>query len=117
MTGARLDGIEGWEQTYGNSQARFSQDSFDLGEMSSPKRFECVKMNLDTGAAVKHVHLTLVQMELEMEEFVEQPVLSAQLDGGPWQFQGYDENGLCRSLERKTHWCTQSFVQCGRNRV
>ena len=33
-------------------------------------------------------------------------------DGGAWKFQGYDENGLLRSLNGKTHLCAQSFVQC-----
>ena len=32
-------------------QASLSLGSFDLGVMSSPKRFDCVKMNLYTGAA------------------------------------------------------------------
>ena len=36
-------------------------------------------------------------MELEMEDSIEQPVECIP-DGGAWQFQGYDENGLCRSL-------------------
>ena len=37
-----------------------------------------------------------------MEDSIEQPVVvSVFLDGGAWQFQGYDENGLCRSLNRR----------------
>ena len=43
---------EGWEQTYDTSVSSFSLGSFDFGAQSSPKRFEWVKMNLDTGAAV-----------------------------------------------------------------
>ena len=43
---------EGREQTYDNSESSFSLGSFDLSAMSNPKRFEWVKMNLDTGAAV-----------------------------------------------------------------
>ena len=31
MTGARLDGIEGWEQTFDNSACSLSLGSFDLG--------------------------------------------------------------------------------------
>ena len=38
-------------------------------------------------------------------------------DGGAWPFQGYDENGLLRSLNGKTHWSAQSVVQRSRNRV
>ena len=44
---------EGCEQTFDNSASSFSVGSLDLGAMSSPKRLEWVKMNLDTGAAVK----------------------------------------------------------------
>ena len=38
---------EGWDQTYDNSASSFSLGTFDLGAMSSPKRVEWVKMNLD----------------------------------------------------------------------
>ena len=43
---------EGWEQTYDTSASSFSLGGLDLGATSCPKRFEWVKMNLDTGAAV-----------------------------------------------------------------
>ena len=43
---------EGWEQTYDTSASSFSLGGLDLGATSSPKLFEWVKMNLDTGAAV-----------------------------------------------------------------
>ena len=43
---------ECWEQTYDNSASSFPLGSFDIGAMSGPKRFEWVKMNLDTRAAV-----------------------------------------------------------------
>ena len=43
---------EGCEQTYDNPASSFSLGGVDLGATSSPKRFEWVKMNLDTGAAV-----------------------------------------------------------------
>ena len=43
---------EGWEQTYDTTASSFSLESFDLDAMSGPKRFEWVKMNLDTGATV-----------------------------------------------------------------
>ena len=41
---------EGWEQTYDTSASVFSLGGLDV--TSSPKRFEWVKMNLETGAAV-----------------------------------------------------------------
>ena len=43
---------EGWNQTYDKSASSLSLRSFDLGAMSSPKRFEWARMNLDTGASV-----------------------------------------------------------------
>ena len=37
-----------------------------------------------------------------MEDSIEPPVVSECLpDGGSWQFQGYDENGWCRSLNAR----------------
>ena len=47
MTGVRLDGTKVVNKTYDNSGISFSLGSLDLGG-SSPKRFEWVKMNLDT---------------------------------------------------------------------
>ena len=52
MAGVRLDGTKVVDTTYDNSASTFSIKSVDLGAMSSPKLFEWVKMNLDTGAAV-----------------------------------------------------------------
>ena len=49
--GVQLDG-ENWDQTCDNSAISLSLGSFDLDATSSPKRFERVRANLDTGAAV-----------------------------------------------------------------
>ena len=38
-------------------------------------------------------------------------------DGGAWQFRGYDENSLCRSLNGGLTGAHMSVVQCWRNRV
>ena len=43
---------ESWEQTYDTSASSFSLGRLDVTATSSPKRFEWVRMNLDTGAAV-----------------------------------------------------------------
>ena len=51
LTGVRLDGMN-VGRTYGNFANSFSLGSFDLGAMSSSKRFEWVTANLDTVAAV-----------------------------------------------------------------
>ena len=51
---------EGWEQSYNTSASSFSLGGLDVSATSSPKRFEWVKMNLDTGAAVnKHILIEL----------------------------------------------------------
>ena len=39
---------EGWEQTYDTSASSFSLGGLDVSAISSPKRFQWVKMNLDT---------------------------------------------------------------------
>ena len=48
---------EGLEQTYDTSSSSFPLGGLDLAATSSPKRFEWVKMNLDTGAAVNTLSL------------------------------------------------------------
>ena len=50
-TGVLLDGMK-LGKTYDTSASSLSCGSLDLSAKSSPKRFECVKMDLDTGAAV-----------------------------------------------------------------
>ena len=58
MTGALLDGAK-----VGNKRTTLpeapSLGGLNLGATSSPKRFEWVKMNQDTGAAVKSFPLHL----------------------------------------------------------
>ena len=57
--------------------------------MRSPKRFERVKMNLGTGVAVITCPLKIGP---------DGAGYGCVLDGGAWQIRGYDENGLCRSM-------------------
>ena len=65
---------------------------------TSPKRFEWVKMNLDTGAAVNTFPLNFGQEGAGDGRFYRTASSDWIPDGGGWQFQGYDENGLLRSL-------------------
>ena len=58
-------------------------------------------------------------MGQEMDDFTDQAVGECILDGGTWQFQGYDENGLCRSLNGRRadehKWlCSAGEVACKR---
>ena len=66
---------EGWEQTYDNSAGTFALGGLDVRATSRPKRFEWVKMNLDTGAAVNTFPLNF-QKEQEMEDSIGLPVVS-----------------------------------------
>ena len=66
--------------------------------MSSPKWFECVKMNLDAGAAVNTFPLHFGSEGVGDGRFYWTASGERIPDGGAWQFQGYDENGLLRSL-------------------
>ena len=53
-----------------------------------------------------------------MEDSIVRPVVNGWIpDGGAWQFQGYDENGLLRSLNGRltgVHkvWCSAAEIAC-----
>ena len=89
---------EGWEQTYDTSASSFSLGGLDLGVTSSPERFEWVMMNLETGAAVNTVPLNFGPDGAADGRFYWTASGEWIPDGGSWQFQGYDEIGLLRSL-------------------
>ena len=89
---------EGWEQTRDTSASLLSLGGLDVSATSSPKRFERVKMNLDTGAAVNTFQLSFGPGGAGDGRFCHTASGDWIPDGGAWQFQGYDENGLLRSL-------------------
>ena len=89
---------EGGEQTYDTSASSFSHGGLDLGATSSLKRFEWVNMNLDTGAAVDTFQLNFSPEGQADGRFYQTTSGEWIPDGGAWQFQGYHENGLFRSL-------------------
>ena len=89
---------EGWEQTYDTSASSFSLGSFDVSATSSTKRFGWVMVNLDTGAAVNTFPLNFGPEGAGDGRFYRTASGELIPDGGAWQFQGYDENGLPRSL-------------------
>ena len=88
---------EGWEQTYDTSASSFSLGGLDVSATSGPKRFEWVKMNLYTGAAVNTFPLNFGPEGAGDGRFYRSASGEWIPDGGAWQFQGYDENGLLRS--------------------
>ena len=57
-----------------------------------------MKMNLDTGAAVNTFPLNFGSEGAGDGRFCRTASGEWIIDGGAWQFQGYDENGLLRSL-------------------
>ena len=77
---------EGWEQTYDTSASSFSLGGLDVSATSSPKRFECVKMNLDTGAAVNTFPLNLGPEGAGDGRFFRTASGEWIPDGGAWQF-------------------------------
>ena len=87
-------------QTCDTSASSFSRGGLDVGATSSPKRFEWVKMNLGTGAAVNTFPLNCGPDGAGDGTFY-RTASGEWIDGGAWQFQGYDENGLLRSLNGK----------------
>ena len=93
---------EGWEQTCDTSAISFSLGGLDVSATSSPKRFDWVKMNLDTGAAVNTFPLDFGPEGAGDGRFYRFASGEWILDGGAWQFQGFDENGMLRSLNWKT---------------
>ena len=90
---------EGWEEPHLNSAGSFSLGSFDLGVVSSPKRFDWMRMNLDTGAAVNTCPPDSGPDGPGDGRFCRRASGECIPDGGAWQFQGYDEHGPCRSLD------------------
>ena len=89
---------EGWDQTYDSSASSLSLRSFDLGAMSSPKRFEWARMNLETGASVNTCSQNFGPERSGDGRFYRTASGESIPDCGSWQFQGYDENALFLSL-------------------
>ena len=107
---------EGWEQMYDTSANSCALGSLDLGATRSPKRFEWVKMNLDTGAAVNTFPLNSSPDGAGDGRFWRTASGEWIPDGGAWQFQGYDANGLCRSLNGRLTG-VRKVLECWRNRL
>ena len=82
---------------YDTSASSFSLRGLDVSATSSPKRFKWVKKNLDTGAAVNTFPLNFGSEGAGGGRFYRTASGEWIIDGA-WQFQGYDENGLLRSL-------------------
>ena len=102
MTGVLLGWHGGAEQTYDTSASSFSNGVSDVSATSSAKRFEWVKMNLDTGAAVNTFPLNFGPEGAGDARFYRTPSGEWIPDGAAWQFQGYDENGLLRFTSHET---------------
>ena len=97
MTGVLLGGTK-VGKTYDTSASSFSLGGLDVSATSCPKKFEWVKMNLDTGAAENTFPSHFGPEGAGDGRFCRTASGEWIPDGGAWQFQGYDENGLLRSL-------------------
>ena len=100
MTGVVLDGMK-IVNTYDTSVSSYSLESS-----------EWAKMNLDTGAAVNTFPLNLGHSGAGDGSFCDWIP-----EGEAWQFQGYDENGLPRSLNGRLNGvhkvlCTAAEIAC-----
>ena len=91
----------GCEHTHETSASSLSLGCLDVSATSCPKRFEWVKMNLDTGAAANTFPLNFGPEGARDGRFYRSACAEWIPDGGAWQFQGYDENELLRSLSGK----------------
>ena len=87
---------ESWEQAYDTSASSFSFGCLHVSATSSPKRFEWVKVNLDTGAAVNTFPLNFGPEGAGDGRYYRAASGEWIPYGEAWQF--YDENGLLRSL-------------------
>ena len=74
-------------------------------------------MNLDTGAALSTFPLNFGPDGAGDGRFYRTASGALILDGGAWQFHGYDQKGFAQISEWKTHLCTQSVVQRYRDRL
>ena len=74
-----------WAPTYDISASSFSLGGFDVSATSGPKRFEWVKMILDTGAAVNTFPLNFGPERAGDGRFHRTASGEGILDGGAWQ--------------------------------
>ena len=98
MIAVRLAGVKVGDILVTIPQAHFSLESFDPSTVSSPKRFEWVKMNIDIGAPVNTFPMHFWSRLSRRRDVFSNGHCECILDGGAQQFQGYVESDLCRSL-------------------
>ena len=117
MPGVLLDGTKGGNKRMTLPQAHFRLPGLDDSATSSPKQFQWVKMNLDTGAAMNTFLLNFGTEVSGDGRFY-------RTASGEWIPDGWNlaiprirSKWIDQISESKTHWCSQSFVQCGTDRV
>ena len=76
-----------------------------------------MKMNLDTGAAVNTFPLNFSPEGIGDRRFYQAASVEWIPDGGAWQFQGYDENGLPISLKEDSRMHTKCCAVLQRSRA
>ena len=116
MTGAKLDGTKVGNKRTTLPQAHFHWEVW----MSVPPVVRSGlngEMNLDTVAAVNTYSWNFGQEEAGDGRFCRTASGERIADGGAWQFQGYDENGLLRSLSGRLTGvhrvlCSAAVIAC-----
>ena len=116
-SGVLLGWDEGWEHAYDTSAISFAHGGLDVSVTNSPNTYERVKMNLDMGAALNTCPLNCGPEGAGDGRFYRTASGEWIPDGGAWQFQGYDENGLLRSLNGRLTGahkvlCIASEIEC-----
>ena len=99
---------EGWEQTYDTSASSFPLGGLDVSATSRPKRFEWVKMNLDTGAAVNTFPLNCGPEGAGDGRFYRTSSGEWIPDGGAWQFRSL--NGRLTGVHKVS--CSAAEIAC-----
>ena len=95
MTGVLLDGTRVGSNT---SASSFSLGGLDVSATSSPKRFRMGEHEPGHKSCSEHIPLFIGPEGARDGRVYRTAGGEWLLEGGAWQFQGYDENGLLRSL-------------------
>ena len=88
---------------------------WEVSILNSPQRFQWVKMNLDTEAAVNTCPLHFGPDGARDGIFCRTAGGECIPDGGAWDFQGNDENGLSRFVNGRLTWSVHKML-CSQER-
>ena len=106
------------EQTYDTSASSFSLGGLDPGATCSPMRFDWGEHEPGHRSCSEHFPIELWFQEEQVNGRFYRTASGEWIpDGEAWQFQGYDDNGLLRSLNGRLTWCTKCCAVLQRSRL